>query len=302
MLLAVEVLIVGAVLAILRGGSWHTALAGDIHESSFVARPVAPIAAGLAPRVQIDDPESGVAVTTSSDGMIHVKDDTSFSGWRFGGRTQIPQLQVTRTLDGVHIERADYSANGISMSMRQHIEVQVPPGAHVAIGHCESAEVTGVQSGVDVVSQDGHIGLHDLRGNVNAQSDDGHISADDLNGNAIALSTKDGHIDASGITLSGASPRATIHTNDGSMKVSGLFPAGGTYDVSTNDGRITLALASGSDAAIDASTSDGSIEVDGATYHGDDAASRSIRVGGGSSPMRVHTGDGSIHITTNGAR
>lgn len=303
MLLAVEVLIVGAVLALLRGGSgWHSAFAGSMSSSSsFVAQPIAPIAAGLTPRVQIDDPQSGIEVTTSSDGMIHVKDDTTFSGWRFGGSTSIPQLRVTRTLDGVAISRADYSTGGISIFSRQHVEIQVPAGARVAIGHCESAEITGLENGVDVASQDGHIGLHHLRGNVNAQSDDGHITADDLTANAIVLSTKDGHVDATGLNLNGLAPRATIHTNDGSMKIGGVFPAGGTYEFTTGDGRITLNLSPGSDASVTASTGDGRIEIDGATYHGDDSASHAVRVGNGSSSMRVRSEDGSIHITTNGA-
>ncbi len=302
MLLAVEVLIVGAVLAVLHGDGWHNAFAGSMHQSSFTAHPIAPIAAGPAPHVQIDDPESGVAVTASSDGMIHVKDDTTFSGWRFGGTQAIPQVQVTRTFDGVHISRADYSTGGISMFSRQHIEVQVPAGAHVTIGHCESAEITGVRNGVEVASQDGHIALRHISGIVNARSDDGHISAEDLSGSAISLVTDDGHITARGIRLLGAAPQAKIHTSDGSLTVSGLFPAGGSYALSTGDGSVHLALAAGSDARIAASTGDGSIEVDGSETDGDDSASRTVQVGGGNASMQVRTEDGSIHISTNGAR
>ncbi len=302
MLIAVEVLIAGLAVMLLRGG-WHIGSwsAGSGAQSSFVPRPIAPIAAGSAPDVQIDDPESRVVVTTSSDGLVHVKDDTSFSGWYFGSLSRVPQLTVTRTPGGVRIERADYSLSGIAVFSHQHIEVQVPAGAHVTIGHCASAEVTGVHNGAEVTSQDGHISLYDVRGDVRAHSDDGHITAHRITANTIALSSDDGHIDATRLAFTGVAPHATIHSDDGSLRLEGVFPAGGAYDFSSTDGRVTLTLDTGSDASVDASSADGSIHVDGVSHDGDDSASYTFRVGSGSSNMRVHSEDGSIHITTNGA-
>ena len=80
------------------------------------------------------------------------------------------------------------------------------------------------------------------------------------------------------------------------------FAPGGTYEISSNDGRIELALASNSDITVNATTADGRISVDGKSPSSDeDAHNQTIKLGSGSGSMRVSSGDGSIHLTTNGA-
>ena len=72
--------------------------------ANFTAAAVAPIAAGAAPHVVIDDAESRVGVGVSNDELVHVRDLTQMRGAVFSSGNY-PQLNVTRTSDGVRIER-----------------------------------------------------------------------------------------------------------------------------------------------------------------------------------------------------
>lgn len=318
MLIAAEILILGMMVYAVRGG--HTVFASGMHSTHFTARPIAPLAAGSAPHVQIDDRDSGVTVTTSSDGLVHVTDQTGSSGWLWG-ESDIQQLNVDRTSDGVRIARPGVSRNFFNIGfLRQHIDVEVPAGTHLEIVRCSGATITGIENGVEAKSQDGSIHLTDVKGVVNAHSDDGRIVATRLRGDTIALSsndgrilmsdittgaldahTDDGRIEAKHLQLTGSAPKLALHTTDGPLFIDGVFPAAGSYEATTNDGRIELGLAQGSDVTVSAATNDGHIDVDGQRSENDGSTRQSVRVGGGTAAMRVSTNDGSIHITTNGA-
>lgn len=322
MLLAVELVLVGMMFTAVHGWGGHVfAASGGFHAANASAKTYPPVAAGLSPHVQIDDADSGVHVTASNDGLVHVSDATSIHGFVIGA-SKIVDLTIARTADGVRIYRpsSQHHFTVIFGGDTEHIDVQVPSGSHVDVIRSSSAEVTGMQNAVDVKSQDGHIGLFDIHGNVNAHSDDGHIEARNVAGDTLAMSTNDGslrfsditanvldaktddgRIEAANLTIGGSSPRATLHTNDGSVHVGGKFAAGGSYDFSTNDGRVETTLATGSDLTIDASTGSGKIYVDGSPFGDGDSATHTVRLGSGSGAMRLASQDGSIHITTNGA-
>jgi hypothetical protein len=284
-----------------------------------------------------------VKVRLSSDGKVHVRDLTSMHGVVFSGTNTVPKLNVTRTEDGVSIERADYDDHWLHVSLgdsEQSIEVEVPAGTHLEITKSSGADVNGLTGGVKVSSQDGHITLVGLQGSVEAHSADGYIEASDLRGDTVTLDSADGHvkanvvrcqtltlqsndgnvsaqdvaaqsftarsndgrIDAANLSISGAQPAATLHSDDGSVHVAGRFAANGTYEVSSGDGRVELALPGGSDLTINASSADGGIYVNGSSSSSDgDSHQQTIKLGSGSGAMRVSSGDGSIHLTTNGA-
>jgi hypothetical protein len=258
----------------------------------YTAPPVAPISAGYAPVVTVDDVDSRVVVTPSNDGLIHVTDRTQVHGLIFGSdHAQV--LQVTRTLDGVRVYRPE--GHFVLGDTTTRLELSVPPMTHLKIARSGGDDVSGLQNGVDVISQDGHITLDDMKGDIKAHSDDGRITLNNLSANQIDATTNDGRIYATQIEMTGASPRATLRSESGSMRISGSFPAG-SYSFTTADGRIELGLLTGSDASVDASTGDGHVVVDGR-----EPAGQPIRVGAGSAAMRVRSEDGSVHITTNGA-
>jgi DUF4097 and DUF4098 domain-containing protein YvlB len=324
MLVGVEVLIAGFAIWCI-GGAGHLSAAGfNPHQTDYASTMVASIDAGETPHVVISDPESRVYVNVSPDGKVHVKDDTSIHGLNFSGDQSIPKLSATRTADGVLVERPDYNDHWMHFTIgvtEQHIEVEVPAGSRVEIQRSSGATVTGLRAGISVRSQDGHISLEDVQGAVDARSDDGYIEASNVRGDTLSLVTADGHVslkdvtaqnltarsedgrlDASNLSITGgAAPQATLHSDDGSVHVKGAFAPGGNYEVSSNDGRVELGLATSADLTVTATTGDGSIVVDGKSSSDDDQHHQVIKLGSGSGAMRVSSGDGSIHLTTNGA-
>jgi|SRR5580704_4651715 len=318
MLLAAELLIVGMAVYVLGGG--RATFAGGMHHVDFAAAHVEPMAAGDTPQVVIDDAGSRVNVGVSNDGLVHVRDLTQMRGAIFS-RSTYPQLRVTRTADGVRIERSarQYFSVDLFGFSAEAIQVKVPSGSHVQIARCSGADVNGITGGVNVQSQDGHITLSDLRGTVDASSDEGYLTATNVRGDRLAMESSDGHlaladvavgslvarthegrIEANNLTIAGARPDATLHSDDGPLRVTGSFGPNGSYEVSTDDGSVNLRVPQDSDLAIDASTGDGRIDVDGSSLARDDSARRTIRLGAGSGTMKLATSDGSIHLYTNG--
>lgn len=291
LLIAVEVVIAGFALYTLRGAGFGSA--GGFHEVDYSAPTIAPIGAGFSPVVTVDDVDSHVVVSPSNDGLVHVTDRTEVHGFIFGS-DHAQALQVSRTFGGVRIYRPE--GHFVLGDTTTRIELEVPPMTQLHISRSGGDDVSGLQNGADVVSQDGHITFEDVKGDIKAHSNDGRITLTNVSANQIDASTNDGRIYATQIQMTGAAPHATLHSDSGSMRVSGTFPAG-TYAFTTSDGRIELGLLPGSDASVDASTADGRIVVDGQR----DEAGQPIRIGGGSAAMRVRTEDGSVHITTNGA-
>jgi hypothetical protein len=317
MLLAAEVVIAGMAVYALGGGGVPFA---TMHHADFAAASVEPIAAGETPAVAVDDADSRVNVGVSNDGLVHVRDLTQMRGAIFS-TSSYPQLLVKKTADGVRIERPaghHFSVELFGFST-EAIQVDVPSGSHVQIARCSGADVDGITGGVNVQSQDGHVTLSHLRGNVDASADDGYLSATNVQGDRLAMESNDGHltladvtvgslvarthegrIEATNLTMAGARPDATLHSDDGPLRVAGAFGSNGSYDLSTEDGSVNLRVPQSSDLAIEASTSDGRIDVDGSSLARDDSAPHTLRLGAGSGTMKLATADGSIHIYTNG--
>lgn len=319
MLIAAELLILG--LIIYSVGGMRNAFGSSMHHLDYAAGPpVAPIAAGDAPRVSINDGDDRIVITPSTDGQVHVTDESFVRGWSWSS-VPIKPLNVSRTSDGVRIERASEDSSDwmIIGDARNRIAVQVPPAATIAIEDSSGADITGITGGTSVKSTDGHITLAGLRGNVDAKSTDSYVEADDVQGDSVSLQadghvkvratqannfqavTDDGHIDIAGLQLTGTQPRARIHTDSGPVKVAADFASGGSYEVSTNDDGVALTLAPGADLTVSATANDGNIVRDGQVFHGDDSVSQTFTLGGGSGHLAVSSGDGSIKLTTNGA-
>jgi len=296
MLIAAEVLIVGMAIYSLGGGA---TFASGMHRVEFTPAAVAPLAAGTSPHVVIDDSQSRVHVSISNDELVHVQDLTQMHGVVFS-TTSYPQLRVTRTADGVRIERPSTPHLGIDIFGFNIESIEVPSGSHLEIARCSGADVSGIAGGVSVRSQDGHVTLADLDGSVDARSDDGYVDARNVRGDRLALETMDGHVALHQVAV--ASLTATTH--DGRIEVRDLTLVGERPDATlhTGDGSIKVYLTPNANLTVDASTSDGHVYVDGSSLgRDDDSAQRSIRLGSGAGKMTIGTADGSIHIFTNGA-
>jgi Putative adhesin len=281
LLLAAEVFIAGAIVWSLgmRGG--FSVKAAALHQESGDSKVFAPIDAGTSPHVSIDDPDSHVVITTSTDGKIHVTDASQFRGIFWGDASRAP-LQVSRTDDGVSIVRAP--GHGVRVQIfgfsQERVEVAVPERSMLDVKSCSAADVTGLRGNVRVHSVDGHIAATDVRTNeLTIASDDGRLMLDNVSAAQINATTKDGSIHARGVETAGG----TLHSDDGS---------------------ITLALAPNVNVGIRAHTTDGHVTLDGrrATRNDDDSSNADYNVGTGGGSLEVSTQDGSIHITTNGAQ
>lgn len=277
-LLAVEVFIAGAIIWSFTGGGLRIQAAG-LHTVNQPGKTFAAIDAGDAPHVVIDDPDSGVGITVSNDGKVHVADASAIAGLVWG-RTSRPPLHVSKTADGVLIQRA--ADSGVRFSVfgfdREHIDVAIPAGTILDVRHCSGADVSG------------------LAGDLRVHSNDGHIALENVHAKALTLSSDDGSLRMNDVSA----PTIDASTNDGSIRASQLHVGGGT--IHTNDGSVRLVLLL-SDLTVTARTSDGSVFFNGKRTMESDSDSNSgeFQIGNGGSALAVTTQDGNIHITTNGA-
>jgi Putative adhesin len=294
MLIAAEVLIVGmAIYAVGHGGR---SFAAGLKHVDFSAAPIAPVAAGAAPRVVIDDAASRVHVDVSPDELVHVSDLTEMHGAVYSTGSY-PHLRVTRTSDGVRIERPGSGRLSIEIFgfSKQSIQVDVPRDSHVEIADCAGADVFGINGGTSVHSNDGHVTLTDMQGSIDARSDDGYLSATNVHGDHLGMVSSDGHLALKNVIVGSL----LAQTRDGRIEADALSVTADAT-LQTDDGSIALKLAPNADLTIDASTRDGHIVVDGNSLDRDDAAQRTIRLGAATGKMKVATDDGSIPILTNG--
>jgi hypothetical protein len=272
-LIAAEVFI-ASVIVVSAGGLQTFSAAGNAHDFNYAPYSLPAVDAGSNPHVVIDDSDSRVVVTPSTDGQVHVTDDTHIAGWGWGSRPQ--RVQVRKTADGVVIERPASPARvvifGFEMS---RTEVALPANATLEITHSGGADVS------------------DLTGTISVHSDDGHITATNLRSGDVALTTADGRITLVNVNAD----KLAVSTSDGSIRASSLSVRNGT--ARSGDGSITLAFADAGNLALHAQTGDGSIRVNGLRQS--DSSPLDYKLGNGSGSLDVSTQDGSIRVTTNGA-
>jgi DUF4097 and DUF4098 domain-containing protein YvlB len=280
-LAAAEIFVAGAILWALGGGSFAVRAAGLPHAYSWQAgKAFSPIDAGNSPHVVVNDPESRFVIEASTDGKVHVVDDTRMSGLFLGGNRPMP-LEVSKTGDGVSIVRPE-SSGGMHVQIfgfsQQRVELQVPQGAYVDVQRCGGAD------------------LSDLNGRIAVHSFDGHISAKNVHATQLTLRSEDGSLRLNDV----AAPSIDASTQDGSIRASGLAVGGGA--LRTADGSIRAAF-TGSDVTVRARTADGSIYFNGHRAGSDqDGSPAEFLIGKGGGSLEVSTQDGSIHITSNGAQ
>lgn len=295
-LTAVEVLILGLIINALglRGG--FSAQAAGFHSISFSAKPVAPMDLGRSPHVVITDPDSHVTLSASTDGLVHVTDQTEVRGAVFASK-QIAQLNVAKTgPDSVNISRPSSGSNGVfSLGIfSQHIEVQVPPQARVEVTSASGSDASDLTAGVTIHSIDGRITLNRVSGPIDVKSNDGSIHLSDIDAPGIKAITDDGRIVLSSVRAD----TIDAHTADGRIVADSLRVGGGKLE--TQDGPVRIDLRD-PDLTVAAHTADGHIRLNGTTQSHDDgdASSGTFRLGNGNGALDISTRDGSITITSN---
>ncbi len=239
-LIALEVFLAGGILSLLGVGGWHAGAAG-LHSIDTASRGTSVFDAGDAPHVVIDDPDSRIVITPSSDGKVHVSDDTRIAGLVWGGGSAAA-LRTVRTPDGVAVTRLNSGRMPVSILgySSERVLVALPPASVVEITGCSGADLNGLQ------------------------------------GRSLAL-----------------------RCGEGSLHLQNIAVASGT--LWTGDGSIRLGL-TGQNLVVHAKTADGSLHVNGSRVSGEDSSETTFQIGTGGGRLEVATGDGSIHITHNGAQ
>ncbi len=175
----------------------------------------------------------------------------------------------------VHVPQVHWSFGFNNRSVR--IELKVPRDGNFEIRTRDgSIEATGVKGDVRLSSGDGHIEADQLEGALHARSGDGHMR---IRGRfeELSLETGDGHIDAEVDPGSRIATFWTLHTGDGSVRLRLPQDFAADLEAHTGDGRVTV---------------DFPVTLSGTISRSDVRG----KMNGGGPPLRIRTGDGSIHI------
>src|SRR5438445_7023330 len=245
-----------------------------------------------------------------------------------------PELHVTTDDGGVVIEASDRREIGARVTTRGwrivpdevtvtesqagdrvDIEVRVPRDHWgMNFGHREIKLTLQVprEADLDIRTGDGSVSVQPVSGRLRIFTGDGSITAEGLKGE-VRLHTGDGSIRATGLE-----GRLEADTGDGQMDVRGRFDVldlrtgdGGieaevehgskvsaAWSLRSGDGGITLRVPDDLSADLDAHTGDGHITLDFPITVAGSLSTSSVRgkLGAGGAPLRVQTGDGSIHL------
>ena len=176
------------------------------------------------------------------------------------------------------------------------IDVSLPRKSDVNIHTGDGAvEMEPIEGMVRVWTGDGSIYAHGLRGDLNLRTGDGSIEASDLDGQLVAA-TGDGHVN-----VRGRFDHLDVSSGDGSVEAEAMQGSAlrEGWNLHTGDGSMTLRVPPTLKADLDASTGDGHITVDlPVEVSGEWHPRRELRgtLNGGGPTLRLHSGDGSIHL------
>jgi DUF4097 and DUF4098 domain-containing protein YvlB len=223
-------------------------------------------------------------------------------------RVEADEAEVTLRAGGTHVVEAHVTTHGwplgpdgVRVEARQkgariEIAVRVPRGEWGWGNRSVRLDVTVPPAlRAEIRTTDGGIRAQGLKGEFRFTTGDGSIDADALDG-ALTARTGDGNLNARG-----RFDELDLHTSDGSV-VAALNPgsvAASPWRIETGDGNVTLRLPEGFAAELEATTGDGEISVrvpfTSAGFRNGEHTFRG-QLNGGGRTLRIHTGDGSIHV------
>ena len=210
------------------------------------------------------------------------------------GSLEIEQHQHGNRIDLRVLERHPWISFGFSFRSIQ-VEIHVPREADL-----------------DLLTGDGSVNVQSVAGNITLHTGDGVITADDVRGD-VALTSGDGAIVAT--RLDG---RLHVRTGDGRGTLEGRFDGldltsgdgrvaavaragsriGDGWSIETGDGPVSVGIPATLDAELDVHTNDGRIDCDLPVRISGRLGRREVHgdLNRGGRPLRIRTGDGSIHI------
>lgn len=229
---------------------------------------------GAKPEFQFHSNDAGIDISARPGNTIEAYVQTT--GYHIGDN----DVRVTERQEGDRVEFEVHVAPHHFMIGVYNIKVVVtlpentPLHVNTSDGHIR---VEGVKAESRLESGDGSVDVERFDGTLWAHTGDGHIRADGRFDH-LDLSTGDGHIELEVETGSKLASSWELHTHDGSVRASIPADLSADMDVDTGDGHID------SDIPITVQGSLSRNRLRGA-------------MNGGGPLFRIHTGDGSIHLT-----
>ncbi len=246
------------------------------------------------PELRVESNDAHIEVDTWDRKEIEAR--VSASGWSIGGNG----VRITESQTGdrvsvlVRVPRMDWDwgARHRSVTIALMVPREADLTAETGDGH---VRVNALAGKIEVHTGDGHITVASLRGAMRLRTGDGHVEGDNLDG-TLSVQTGDGRV-----RVNGRFDALELRTNDGSVDAEARMGSKieREWYVTTGDGAVRLRIPSNLNADLDAHTGDGRIRVDfPLTVPAGRMRESSVegKLNGGGPPLRVRTGDGSIHI------
>jgi hypothetical protein len=252
---------------------------------------------GAHPGLQVTTNDARVHVLRGDTGKMSATIEYTVEVWGFHTRVQEPLIEFTRTGDTIAIVARTHSSAVFfgGMVEKFHVDVTVPPTCDVRVRSGDGGvDVQDIAGNIDLQTSDGHLAAHGARGRIRLWTGDGGIDADSLDG-ALEAHSGDGHL-----KVAGRFDALDLHTGDG--RVHARIERGSTlaspWSVRTGDGGVMLLIPRDLRALLDVSSGDGHVRVDLPIANVDGRSHRELRgqLNGGTVPLRVRTGDGSITL------
>lgn len=254
-------------------------------------------AVGAHPRLAVEANDAHVYIHRGGAGRISAHIEYTVNVWGLHTEIKDPRIEFEGEGDSIHVlakARTNIAVFG-GMNERFRVDVTVPPQCNVEVRNGDGGvDLEPVSGRIDLRTGDGHITVHGARGDIRLWSGDGGIDADAIDG-ALDAHTSDGHI-----RVAGRFDRLALHTNDGRVEAS--IQRGSRlaepWEATSGDGGITLRIPRNLAAVLDAVAHEGRIHVELPIAAHDDWDHHEVRgaLNGGTQPLRIRTGDGSITL------
>jgi len=252
---------------------------------------------GAHPSVHVTTNDARIRIHRGAPGSVEAFIEYTLQVWGMHSRVRDPEIVLTREGDVITITartRTNLVVFG-GVNERFHVDVTLPPDCDVQVRSGDgSVECEPVHGNVDLQTGDGHITAHGLRGITRLATGDGGIDADGLDGDLDAHSG-DGHL-----RVAGRFDRLNLRAGDGHVDATVLRGSmlAEPWSLASGDGGITLRIPRNLQAVLDAVSHDGGLHVDLPIAGKEEIRHHELRgqLNGGTQPLRIRTGDGSITL------
>lgn len=252
---------------------------------------------GAHPTLTVETTDAHVYVHRGGPGLVKAHVEYTVNVWGLHTEIRDPRIQLERRGDSLSVVARPRSSVAVFGGISEHfrVDVTVPPACDVQVRSGDGGvDVEPVEGRLDVQTGDGRITVHGAHGKVRLWTGDGGIDADGIDGSLVAR-TGDGHLH-----VSGRFDRMDVRSGDGRVEASILRGSqlAEPWEFSSGDGGITLRIPRNLQAVLDAEAHDGSVHVqlpidnEGSSWHHHMRG----QLNGGTLPLRVRTGDGSITL------